>query len=122
MVPSEENEGSLTMSDIIQEILAAKERIERVRPTKPRELFYPAYLVKQAAELFKDRDWYINGYDGSRYYHGELVKEPSLKVNVVPLNEKFVAMELPDCLQRLSPAEREVHLLGRWHYEEEKTP
>lgn len=110
------------MHDFIQEILDLKKRIERVRPTKPKELYYPAYFVKQAAELCKDRDWYINGYDGSRYYHGELIKEPSIKIDVLQLNEKIAAMELPDFLQHMPPAEREVHLLGKWHYEEEETP
>ena len=107
------------MPDITQELLDAYERLERIPRNKPREFFYPAYLVKQAAEIFKDLDWYINGYDGSRYYHGELVKEPSTKMDVTQLNEKIAAMELPDRMSLLTPAGRNDYLIGKWNNEEE---
>lgn len=110
------------MANIAQEILELRDSIESA-PRRPFEFMYPASLVKQAAEMFKDQDWYINGSDGSRYYHGELVKAPSESVDVTRLNERIAAMELPDCLQRLSPKDYGAYVLGQWGPEEkEETP
>lgn len=84
------------MANIAQEILELHDRIESA-PRRPFEFMYPASLVKQAAEMFKDQDWYINGRDGSRYYHGELVKAPSESVDVTSLNERIHATRTITC-------------------------
>lgn len=111
------------MDDIQKEILERTMKCARAIRA-PRELIYPATLVKHAAEMFKNEDWYINGYDGSRYYHGALVEAPHVHVDVTRLNERIAAMELnmPAYVKRLQvfpPEERKVHLLGEWVLAEE---
>ena len=109
------------MDSIAQEILAIRDRTKSA-PRAPREFMYPAHLVKHAAEMFKNEDWYINGSDGSRFYHGELVKAPHVSVDVARMNERIAAMELPTCVKRLQvfpPEDRKVYLLGDWNIAED---
>lgn len=106
------------MADIVKELAKQAAAIMKMAPKVPREFFYPAPLVEQAAEMYKDRDWYINGYDGSRYYHGEQIKPPHESVDVTELNKRIAAMELPDYLQLLPKRDYGVYMLGEWGHAE----
>lgn len=113
------------MADIVKEVQELKERIEKAPSPLPRHFHYPAVVVKQAAELYKNTDWYIHGLDGSVYYHGEQIRPPSphsKSVFVTALNEKIAAMELPsylEQLQPLTPEQKNVYLTGEWGRAEE---
>lgn len=110
------------MADIAKEVLEMMERIKnRPRPLE-RHFYYPAVVVKQAEELYKNSDWYIHGHDGSLYYHGEQIRPPCKSVSVTALNEKIAAMELPtypEHLQTLTPEQKNVYLTGEWGRAEE---
>lgn len=102
----------------LSELVAA---VQKIAPTLPRQLFYPTSLVKEAAELYKDQDWCINGHDGSQFYHGVQTKWPcttmGTTLDVTRLNEKIAAMWQPNYLrqlQQIPPEERRVVLLGEW--------
>ena len=118
------------MADKLHELSEHVAAIMKKAPTLPRQFLYPECLVKQAAEQFKDQDWYINGHDGSQYYHGLQTKWPSFTMDLSRLNDRIATMDLPDylrrkdkeypdCLHHLSPEERVVHLLGEWNIAEE---
>lgn len=75
---------------------------------------------EQAVEFFKGLDIEVICRDGSKWLHGEQVSPPpGYHMEVTRLNEKIATMELPDYLQRLSPAEKDVYLLGQWGRAEE---
>lgn len=101
----------------LQDLLELRERAKSA-PHAPLAYTYPPSLVKHAAEMFKSDNVYINGTDGSQYFQGVLIKAPRVEsVDTTRLNERIAAMDLPKCLRTLSPAEREVHLLGKWNIE-----
>lgn len=109
------------MADIVKEVQELKERIEKAPSPLPRHFYYPAVVVKQAAELYKNTDWYIHGLDGSLYYHGEQIRPSNKSVFVTALNEKIATMELPTCLEKLqplTPEQKSVYTLGEWGREE----
>ena len=80
-------------------------------PILPRQFYYPGCLVEQAAEQFKDQDWYINGHDGSQYYHGVQTKWPCTTMDATRLNARIATMDLPDYLKKVSPKRNNLYLL-----------
>lgn len=101
------------MADIVQDLLDLKKLVESNRPKVPRSFFYPESLVKEAAEVFKDTDWIINGHEGSQYRHGVQLKKLSTSISspVALLNAKIEAMDLPDYL-KTRPKGVHVYLRG----------
>lgn len=80
-------------------------------PILPRQFYYPGCLVAEAAELYKDQDWYINGHDGSQYYHGVQTKWPCTTMDTTRLNARIATMDLPDYLSKVSPKRNTLYLL-----------
>lgn len=99
------------MADKLQEIAKQAAEIGKKLPMVPRQFFYPKCLVEQAAELYKDQDWYINGHDGSQYFHGVQMKWPCTTMDTTRLNARIATMDLPDYLRKVSPKRNNLYLL-----------
>lgn len=99
------------MADKLHELAEQAAAIRKKLPMVPRQFFYPEWLVKQAAEQFKDQDWYINGHDGSQYYHGVQTKWPCTTMDTTRLNARIATMDLPDYLRKVSSKRNNLYLL-----------
>lgn len=80
-------------------------------PILPRQFYYPGCLVKEAAELYKDQDWYINEHDGSQYFRGVQTKWPCTHLDTSRLNARIATMDLPDHLRQVYPKQNNLYLL-----------
>lgn len=116
------------MADIVKEILSNRERFQKAAPKGGPTRFYCHGMDiadEQAVKFFKGQNVVVVCRDNSEWLHGEQIKpiKPTYySVDVTRLNERIAAMELPDCLQRLqslTPAQKNVYLLGEWGHEEE---
>ena len=99
------------MAEKLQEIAKQAAEIGKKLHMVPRQFYYPKCLVEQAAELYKDQDWYINGYDGSQYFHGVQMKWPCTTMDTTRLNARIATMDLPDYLRKASPKRNNLYLL-----------
>ena len=99
------------MADKLHELSELAAEIGKKLPMVPRQFYYPKCLVEQAAELYKDQDWYINGHDGSQYFHGVQTKWPCTTVDTSRLNARIATMNLPDYLRKVSPKQNSLYLL-----------
>lgn len=101
------------MADKLHELAEQTAAIGKKLPMVPRQFFYPKCLVEQAAEQFKDQDWYINGHDGSQYFHGVQTKWPCITttMDTTRLNARIATMDLPDYLRKVSPKRNTLYLL-----------
>lgn len=104
------------MADTLHELAELVEAMKNP-PIRPMQYYYPAWLVMQAAELLDNQDCYINGLDGSQYYHGLQTKPPDLPADLMSyeligrLNARIATMDLPDYLRRVFPKQNTLYRL-----------
>lgn len=79
-------------------------------PILPRQFYYPGYLVKEAAELYKDQDGYINGHDGSQYFLGVQTRHCT-HLDTSRLNARIATMDLPEVVRQVYPKQNNLYLL-----------
>ena len=105
------------MADTLHELSELVAAMMKKTPIRPMQFYYPPWLVEQAAELFDNQDCYINGYDGSQYYHGLQTKPPDLRAYLMSyeltdrLNARIATMDLPDYLRRVFPKQNTLYRL-----------
>lgn len=98
------------MADKLHELSERVSAMMKMNP-HPMQFYFPNILLNEAAELYKDQDWYINGHDGSQYFHGVQIKWPCTTMDTTRLNARIATMDLPDYLRKVSPKRNNLYLL-----------
>lgn len=107
------------MADTLHEFSELVAAIMKKDIICPTQFYYPSNFGKPVAELYKDEDWYINGYDGSQYYHGLQTKPPATLLGTLlgtemidRLNDRIATMDLPDYLRQIYPNQNNLYRLS----------